>query len=123
MNTKQQTLQYNTIPDGGDDDVVVLENPQEKSTPWSTGRFYSAMSGLVLLLVAAVVVLNQGGGGHDDHNPPHSDPAGSHGATPPISAEGQVLASITNLRNEEERACPPFSDEPCDYGCCYGSCC
>ena len=101
LNMKQQTLQYNTIPDGGDDGVV-LEHPQEKST----GRSYSVLGGLVLLLVAAVVVLHQGGGGHDDHQHPASDPAGSileegvHG-TPPPPCFGQI----------------------CGSGCCGDRCC
>ena len=62
LNTKQHTLQYNTIPDGGGDDVVVVlvEHQQEKPW-WTTGRSYSVVGGLVLLLVVAAVVL-QGSG-------------------------------------------------------------
>ena len=104
LNTKQQTLQYHTIPDGGDDDVVVLEHQQEKST----GRSYSVLGGLVLLLVAAAVVLQGGGGRQYDPQPrPKYDPPGLDGGvfgTPPTSAaEGMVLASLTTLRNEAEK--------------------
>ena len=112
LNMKQQTLQYHTIPDGGDDDVVVLEHQQEKST----GRTYSVLGGLVLLLVAAAVVL-QGGG-----RPYYQAGSSLDGVfdTPPTSAEGMVLASITTLRNnDEEKGC--FM--PCLSGCCGANCC
>ena len=112
LNMKQQTLQYHTIPDGGDDDVVVLEHQQEKST----GRTYSVLVGLVLLLVAAAVVL-QGGG-----RPYYQAGSSLDGVfdTPPTSAEGMVLASITTLRNnDEEKGC--FM--PCLGGCCGANCC
>ena len=114
LNTKQQTLQYHTIPDGGDDDVVVLEHQQEKST----GRSYSVLGGLVLLLVAAAVVL-QGGGGRP-YDPAGSRLDGVYGTPQTSAAEGMVLASTTTLRNDaEETKC--FM--PCPGGCCGANCC
>ena len=180
LNTKQQTMQYTTIPDGdgGGDDVVV-----RRPTPWWTGRSYSVLGGLILLLVAAAVVLQGGGGGRPydlvcpsyctksscrtkecqdcnycrnnscpsyctdsschsnicggcdfcrynncsskcteincilsrcedcdicrNNNPAGSILDGGVFGTSPTSADGLVLASITNLQNDAEDGCNP----------------
>ena len=121
LNTKQQTLQYNTIPDGSDDDVVVvvLEHQQEKST----GRSYSVLGGLVLLLVAvAMVVLHQGGGGRP------SDPAGSrleedvYGTPPPGMGSLLVIDPSNPAGSRLEEWCAGFV-KPCPFGCCGATCC
>ena len=116
LNTKQQTLQYHTIPDGGGDDVVV-----PRPTPWWTGRSYSVLGGLVLLLVAAAVVL-QGDRRINppwDHDPrPEYTPPPMAYTPPPMAAEGMVLASITTLQNDAEDGrgpggCGPGRRFPC----------